>query len=97
MAAGAARGYGLRILRQRQEERRRVLRQHQLQGKTQRRVEGQQLAIAAQFQRRKPGGLIGRGLVMLAVDGRLRLHWRGMAGMPVWIMLGMQRTGNPGT
>ncbi len=81
MATAAAQRADQRLVGQRQEMRRLVPRQGQIEGKGQRRVERQQLAITAHLQCAQPGRFLARGLPVVAMRGRRMSIMAGMLVM----------------
>lgn len=75
MAAAAAQRRSLRLLGKRVEVSRFVARQQQIDGQAERRIDRQQLAVAAEFERCQPGGIARTCLAVMTVGG--------------WLMLGM--------
>ncbi len=73
ITAAAARGRRQRLLGKRLEVIRLVAGQNQIDGKRERRIDRQQLAVAAEIQRRQPGRLACRALLVMPV-GRTRLR-----------------------
>lgn len=74
ITAAAARRRRQRLLGKRLEVIRLVAGQNQIDGKRERRIDRQQLAIATEIQRRQPGRLACRALLVMPVGGtRLRV------------------------
>lgn len=69
MATAAAQGLRQRLFGKRLNVCRFMARQDQRDGKRERRVECEQLAVAAEFQRRQPFGLAGHALTMVGMRG----------------------------